>query len=62
VQKSGRMKVPFGIAQTGKRLEIVARQFYMREFEQMEMQFFASRRRNETFFWKSPLNGIYHLV
>jgi glycyl-tRNA synthetase len=46
------MKVPFGIAQTGKafRNEIVARQFIfrMREFEQMEMQFFASRRRNET--------------
>ena len=44
VQKSGRMKVPFGIAQTGKafRNEIVARQFIfrMREFEQMEMQFF----------------------
>ncbi len=44
VQKSGRMKLPFGIAQTGKafRNEIVARQFIfrMREFEQMEMQFF----------------------
>ena len=45
VQKSGRMKVPFGIAQIGKafRNEIVARQFIfrMREFEQMEMQFFV---------------------
>ncbi|HLU51827.1 MAG TPA: glycine--tRNA ligase, partial [Flavobacteriaceae bacterium] len=45
VQKSGRMKVPFGIAQAGKafRNEIVARQFIfrMREFEQMEMQFFV---------------------
>ena len=44
VQKSGRMKIPFGIAQVGKafRNEIVARQFLfrMREFEQMEMQFF----------------------
>jgi len=44
VQKTARMKVPFGIAQTGKafRNEIVARQFIfrMREFEQMEMQFF----------------------
>jgi len=44
VQKSGRMKIPFGIAQIGKafRNEIVARQFTfrMREFEQMEMQFF----------------------
>jgi glycyl-tRNA synthetase len=46
VQKTGRMKLPFGIAQTGKafRNEIVARQFIfrMREFEQMEMQFFIA--------------------
>jgi glycyl-tRNA synthetase len=45
VQKTARMKVPFGIAQIGKafRNEIVARQFIfrMREFEQMEMQFFV---------------------
>ena len=45
VQKTGRMKIPFGIAQIGKafRNEIVARQFIfrMREFEQMEMQFFC---------------------
>jgi len=45
VQKSGRMKLPFGIAQIGKafRNEIIARQFIfrMREFEQMEMQFFV---------------------
>jgi len=44
-QKSGRMKVPFGIAQIGKafRNEVIARQFIMRmrEFEQMEMQFFV---------------------
>ncbi|MBL4703058.1 MAG: glycine--tRNA ligase, partial [Flavobacteriales bacterium] len=44
VQKTGRMKLPFGIAQIGKafRNEIVARQFIfrMREFDQMEMQFF----------------------
>lgn len=44
VQKSGRMKIPFGIAQIGKafRNEVIARQFIlrMREFEQMEMQFF----------------------
>jgi glycyl-tRNA synthetase len=44
VQKTGRLKIPFGIAQTGKafRNEIAARQFIfrMREFEQMEMQFF----------------------
>lgn len=46
VQRTGRMKVPFGIAQIGKafRNEIVARQFIfrMREFEQMEMQFFVT--------------------
>jgi len=45
VQKSSRQKIPFGIAQIGKafRNEIVARQFIfrMREFEQMEMQFFV---------------------
>ncbi len=45
VQKTGRMKIPFGIAQTGKafRNEVVARGFIMRmrEFEQMEMQFFV---------------------
>ncbi len=45
VQKTGRLKIPFGIAQVGKafRNEIVARQFIfrMREFEQMEMQFFV---------------------
>ncbi|XOD68208.1 MAG: glycine--tRNA ligase [Flavobacteriales bacterium Tduv] len=46
VQKTGRMKIPFGIAQIGKafRNEIIARQFVfrMREFEQMEMQFFVA--------------------
>ena len=45
VQKTTRMKIPFGIAQIGKafRNEIIARQFIfrMREFEQMEMQFFV---------------------
>ena len=45
VQKTGRMKLPFGIAQIGKafRNEVVARQFIfrMREFEQMEMEFFC---------------------
>jgi len=45
VQKTGRMRIPFGIAQIGKafRNEIIARQFIfrMREFEQMEMQFFV---------------------
>ncbi|MCK9625852.1 MAG: glycine--tRNA ligase [Bacteroidales bacterium] len=53
VQKTGRMKIPFGIAQIGKafRNEIVARQFIfrMREFEQMEMQFFI--RPGEEMIW-----------
>ncbi|PSL28668.1 glycine--tRNA ligase [Dyadobacter jiangsuensis] len=58
VQKSGRMKVPFGIAQIGKafRNEIVARQFIfrMREFEQMEMQFFVRPGTEEEWYnkWK----------
>lgn len=59
VQKSGRMKIPFGIAQTGKafRNEIVARQFIfrMREFEQMEMQFFIRPGEQKKWYdhWKS---------
>ncbi|CAM3721311.1 glycine--tRNA ligase [Flavobacterium gelidilacus] len=58
VQKTGRMKIPFGIAQTGKafRNEIVARQFIfrMREFEQMEMQFFVKPGEEMIYydFWK----------
>ena len=59
VQKTGRMKIPFGIAQTGKafRNEIVARQFIfrMREFEQMEMQFFIRPGTQEEWYpyWKN---------
>ncbi|MDB5252089.1 MAG: glycyl-tRNA synthetease [Flaviaesturariibacter sp.] len=58
VQKTGRMKIPFGIAQIGKafRNEIVARQFIfrMREFEQMEMQFFVRPGTQKQWyeFWK----------
>ncbi|MDX1627076.1 MAG: glycine--tRNA ligase [Fulvivirga sp.] len=58
VQKTGRMKVPFGIAQIGKafRNEIIARQFIfrMREFEQMEMQFFIKPGTEEKWYnhWK----------
>ncbi len=58
VQKTGRMKIPFGIAQIGKafRNEIVARQFIfrMREFEQMEMQFFVKPGEELSWFayWK----------
>jgi glycyl-tRNA synthetase len=59
VQKTARMKIPFGIAQTGKafRNEIVARQFIfrMREFEQMEMQFFIRPGTQKHWFehWKN---------
>ncbi len=58
VQKSGRMNLPFGIAQIGKafRNEIVARQFIfrMREFEQMEMQYFIQPGKEKEWFatWK----------
>jgi glycyl-tRNA synthetase len=58
VQKTGRMKIPFGIAQTGKafRNEVIARQFIMRmrEFEQMEMQFFVRPGTQQEWFahWK----------
>ena len=58
VQKTGRMKIPFGIAQIGKafRNEIIARQFIfrMREFEQMEMQFFVKPGTQKEWFeyWK----------
>ena len=59
VQKTGRMKLPFGIAQIGKafRNEIVARQFIfrMREFEQMEMQFFV-RPGTEMAWWNEWKN------
>jgi len=59
VQKTSRMKIPFGIAQTGKafRNEIVARQFIfrMREFEQMELQFFIKPGTQSEWFkhWKT---------
>ncbi len=59
VQKTGRMKIPFGIAQIGKafRNEIIARQFIfrMREFEQMEMQFFVKPGEEMEWYetWKS---------
>ena len=59
VQKTSRLKIPFGIAQVGKafRNEIVARQFIfrMREFEQMEMQFFVRPSTENQWFdyWKS---------
>ena len=66
VQKTGRMKLPFGIAQTGKafRNEIVARQFIfrMREFEQMEMQFFVKPGTELEWFekWKEKRLAWHH--
>ena len=64
VQKTGRMKIPFGIAQIGKafRNEIIARQFIfrMREFEQMEMQFFVKPGTQKEWYekWKKKQNGM----
>ena len=66
VQKTGRMKIPFGIAQTGKafRNEIVARQFIfrMREFEQMEMQFFVPPGTQKEWYdqWKKTRLSWHH--
>ncbi len=66
VQKSGRMKIPFGIAQVGKafRNEIVARGFIfrMREFEQMEMQFFVRPGTQKQWyeFWKNTRIQWHH--
>lgn len=68
VQKTGRMKIPFGIAQIGKafRNEIVARQFIfrMREFEQMEMQFFVKPGEEMTWyeFWKEKRMKWHHAM
>lgn len=66
VQKTGRMKIPFGIAQVGKafRNEIVARQFIFRqrEFEQMEMQFFIQPGTQQEWYEKWKENRIkWHL-
>ena len=67
VQKTGRMKLPFGIAQTGKafRNEIVARQFIfrMREFEQMAMQFFIPPGTQQEWYKKWKENRMkWHLA
>ncbi len=68
VQKSGRMKIPFGIAQIGKafRNEIIARQFIfrMREFEQMEMQFFVKPGEEMTWYehWKNKRINWHKLL
>jgi len=68
VQKSARMKVPFGIAQIGKafRNEIVARQFIfrMREFEQMEMQFFIRPGTEDEWYqtWKAARRRFHEAL
>lgn len=68
VQKSMRQKVPFGIAQIGKafRNEIIARQFIfrMREFEQMEMQFFVRPGTQQDWFehWKEKRIAWHHAL
>ncbi|MDD9139525.1 MAG: glycine--tRNA ligase [Candidatus Cardinium sp.] len=68
VQKSARMQIPFGIAQIGKafRNEIVARQFIfrMREFEQMEMQFFVPPGTEQTWFdyWQARRKVWYNVL
>ena len=68
VQKTGRMKLPFGIAQIGKafRNEIVARQFIfrMREFEQMEMQYFVKPGEEMKWYeyWKEKRLKWHHLL
>ena len=67
VQKTARAKLPFGIAQTGKafRNEIIARQFLfrMREFEQMEMQYFVKPGEEEKWYdyWKEK-RMLWHKV
>ena len=68
VQKSARMKIPFGIAQIGKafRNEIVARQFIfrMREFEQMEMQFFVRPGTEDEWYetWKNARRRFHEAI
>lgn len=68
VQKTARQKIPFGIAQIGKafRNEIVARQFVfrMREFEQMEMQFFVRPGTEEEYYeaWKEQRMKWHHTL
>jgi glycyl-tRNA synthetase len=68
VQKSGRMKLPFGIAQVGKafRNEIIARQFIfrMREFEQMEMQYFVKPGEELKFYeeWKEKRQKWHNVL
>ena len=66
VQKTGRLKIPFGISQIGKafRNEIVARQFIfrMREFEQMEMQYFIKPGTQQEWYSKWKDNRLaWHL-
>ncbi len=66
VLSTSRVKIPFGIAQIGKafRNEITPKQFLfrMREFEQMEMEWFCkSEDAQEMFdFWRQKRLDFYH--
>ncbi len=68
LEKTMRMKIPFGVAQIGKafRNELIARQFTfrMREFEQMEMQYFITPGDEEKWFsfWKKERMDWYKLL
>lgn len=67
IQRSTNQKIPFGITQIGKafRNEIIARQFTfrMREFEQMEMQYFIKPGEDERIkyyeYWKDERMNWY---
>ena len=68
VLQSGRIKIPFGIAQVGKafRNEIVTKNFIFRtcEFEQMEMQYFIHPSRDDEVFehWKAARMAYYEKI
>ncbi len=65
---SNRVKIPFGIAQIGKafRNEITPKQFLfrMREFEQMELEWFCTQQDVETYFslWLDMRRDFYMSV
>ena len=66
VYTSNRVKIPFGIAQIGKafRNEITPKQFLfrVREFEQMEMEFFCKEAEADAFFttWVERRIKFFH--
>lgn len=65
VLSTNRVKIPFGIAQIGKafRNEITPKQFLfrMREFEQMELEWFCTREQASAFFekWSEARKNFY---